>query len=463
MMENVVLSQRAGAPPRPRHGRLRRAKALGVAVGTLAACLTACGAAAVSSASAATTSCKPGATKLTFWGWAPGYNLVVNKFNQTHPKVCVTLTNNGPNITEYSKLAAALKARSGTPDVAQLEYTEVPSFEITNSLVNLVPYGVDSYKKDIVPAAFQSVSQGSAVYSMPGDIGPLAFYYDQPLLAKYKLKPATTWAQFASEAITLHKDDPKAYLANFDPAEGGGQYIYALMQEYGAFPFKYSGGKNVTIDLTGPKQMAFANFWQKLLAAGAINHTTDFSPIFWNNLDNGVDASWLSAAWSPADMAPNIKKTTGDWRAAPLPQASAGENIDGSWGGSTFAVVKGTAHPAQAAEFAEWFGGTLASWKILNSPAAGAFPGFKPLLDSTTLKNGEIPLSGKSKPNVVYVAGAAHTVPISWPPFMTYAFTQGTSVYGGVLNGSVTVPQALKTMQKDLVNYAKAQGFTVTQ
>ena len=52
----------------------------------------------------------------------------------------------------------------------------------------------------------------------------------------------------------------------------------------------------VTIDFTGPAQMAFANYWQSLISAGDINHTADFSPIFWKNLDSGVDASWLSAA-----------------------------------------------------------------------------------------------------------------------------------------------------------------------
>lgn len=412
---------------------------------------------------AASTSCKAGATPITFWGWAPGYQLVVNEFNKTHPNICVTLEDNGAGIAEYTKLTAALKAGVGTPDVAEVEYLEVPAFEITNSLVNLVPYGANSYKGVIVPFAWKAVSQGPAVYSMPGDIGPLAFYYNTKLLAKYHLAPPTTWAQFASEAATLHKDDPSAYLANFDPDEGGGQWLFALMQQADAFPFSYSGGKNVTIDFTGPKQMAFANFWQKLISAGDINHTSDFSPIFWHNLDNGVDASWLQAAWSPADMAPNIKKTIGDWRAAPMPQEAAGDDYAGSWGGSTFAVIKGTKYPKQAAEFAEWYGGTMASWKILNSPAAGAFPGYKPLLDSSSLLNATIPLSGSSKPNAVYSRAAAHVVPISWPPFMTEALTVGTSVFAGILNGTTTVPQAFRTYQSDLVNYAKAQGFNVTQ
>jgi multiple sugar transport system substrate-binding protein len=438
-----------------------------VAVATLSACGGAAGSQAApagttaASAAAANSSCKPGATPITFWGWAPGYQQVVNEFNKTHPDICVTLENNGAGIAEYTKLTAALHAGAGTPDVAEVEYLELPSLEIANGLVDLVPYGVDSIKSDIAPFAWGQVSQGSAVYSVPGDIGPMAFYYNTSLLSKYHITPPTTWAQFATDAATLHKADPSAYLANFDPVET--QWLYALMQEAGIFPFKYLGGTNVTIDFTGPAQMAFANYWQSLISAGDINHTSDFSPIFWKNLDSGVDASWLNAAWSPADMAPNLSKTTGDWRAAPLPQESASSDIAGSWGGSTFAVVKGTKYPKQAAEFAEWYGATMDSWKILSSPAAGAFPGYTPLLNSSSLTNATIPLSGSSKPNQVFVAAAAHVAPIQWPPFMTEALTEGASVFAGVLNGTETVPQAFQSYQADLVKYAQAQGFTVTQ
>jgi multiple sugar transport system substrate-binding protein len=439
-----------------------------LAVATISACgSTSSGgsqAAASGSTSSATThssSCKPGATQLTFWGWAPGYDDVVAEFNKTHPGICVTLEDNGAGISEYSKLTAALHAGAGTPDIAEVEYLELPSLEITNSLVNLVPYGVDAYKSNEVSYAWDQVSQGDAVDAMPVDIGPMAMYYDTDLLSKYHITIPTTWAEFASDAAALHKADPSAYLANFDPVET--QWLYALMQEAGCFPFEYTGGTHVTIDFTGSAQMAFAAYWQKLISAGDINHTSDFSPIFWRNLDTGVDASWLSAAWSPADMAPNVTKTVGDWRAADLPQESTTTDVAGSWGGSTIAVIKGTQHPQQAAEFAEWFGGTMASWKILSSPIAGAYPGYKPLLDSSSLDNATIALSGSSKPNEVFSATASHVASIEWPPFMTEALTEGESVFAGVLNGTETVQQAFRTYQADLVQYAQSQGFTVSQ
>jgi multiple sugar transport system substrate-binding protein len=416
-------------------------------------------AAAGGTSAAASSSCKAGAVKLTFWAWAPGYNLVVNEFNKTHPNICVTLDDVGIANAEYVKLAEALKSGTGLPDVAEVEYVELPSLEITHALVNLVPYGIDTYKSQIVPSSWAQVSQGSAVYAMPGDIGPLGFYYDTQELAKYHLSPPSTWAQFAGEAATLHKADPSAYLTNFAATDT--EWLLAMMQQYGAFPFQYSGGSKVTVDFTGPRQMAFADYWESLLKAHYVNSTADFSTAFWNNLDNGTDASWLMAAWGPGYMAPNMKKTVGDWRAAPIPQLASGAHLEGSWGGSTAAVITGTSHPAQAAEFAEWFFGNMTSWTIHAGPVGQAFPGYTPLLNNTSFKNSTIPLSGSSKSQVVYSAGAADITSVQWPPFMEEVLTEGPTVFAGVVNGTETLPQAFQQFQKTITSYATSQGFTV--
>jgi multiple sugar transport system substrate-binding protein len=446
-------------------GQFRVTAAAVIAVAALAA--AGCGSSAPSSGGpaaaghATSSSCKAGAVKLTFWAWAPGYNLVVNKFNKTHPGICVTMDDVGAANAEYTKLDAALKAGRGIPDVAEVEYIEVPSLEITHSLVNLVPYGIDKYKADIIPSSWAQVSRGSAVYAMPGDIGPLGFYYNSKELAKYHLTPPATWSQFASDAAALHKADPSAYLTNFAAADT--EWLLSLMQQYGAFPFAYSGGSRVTVNFTGPQEMAFANYWEGLLKAHEVNSTPDFSVTSWNDMDNGTDASWLEAAWGPGYMAPNMKKTVGDWRAAPIPQRTAGAQVEGSWGGSTAAVIKGTAHPKQAAEFAEWFFGNLTSWKIHAGPVGQAFPGFTPLLDSASFKGSTIPLSGSSRPQVTFSAEAAHITSVQWPPFMEEVLTEGPSVFAGVVKGTETVPQAFKQFQNVITTYAKSQGFTVVK
>lgn len=417
--------------------------------------------ASASGSATATASCSPSATKLTMWGWAAGYDLAVAAFNKSHPDICVVLENNGASTAEYVKIGDAVKAGSGAPDVAEVEYFDLPSLEITHSLVDLTQYGVSAYKATTAPVAWAQASQGSAVYAMPVDLGPLAQYYNSALFAKYHLSPATTWTAFAADAATLHAANPKAAIANFDPESA--QDVLALMQEFNAFPFSYTGGSTLGIHFTGASEMAFATYWQQLLASKEATKVADFSPGQWSNLDTGVDAVRFSPAWGPVGMQLTTKATLGNWRAAAMPQTQAGQQLSGNWGGSTVAVLAQGKHAKQAAEFAEWFGGTAASWQILSGPVAGAFPGYTPLLNSAAFQARTLPISGSSHPNAVFAAAAEHEVNPQWPPIMTAALTQWTTSFAGVVNGTETLPQAFTSYQKAVVAYATSQGFTVTQ
>jgi len=416
--------------------------------------------AAAASSGAPAYTCADSATKLTMWGWAAGYNLAVDAFNRSHPDICVTLQNNGAANDEYTKIGNTLKAGNGAPDLAEVEYFALPSFEITKSLVDLTKYGANDHKADIAPVAWAQVSQGSAVYAMPVDLGPLVQYYNSTLLSKYGIDVPATWDQFAAAAQKLHAADPKAAIANFDPTNA--QAVLAMMQQDNAFPFKYTGGSSVTIDFTGNAQMAFATYWQKLLDAKEATTAADFSPEQWADFDTGVDAVRFSPAWGPVGMQLNMKASIGDWRAAPMPQATAGQLLSGNWGGSTIAVFAQSKHPKEAAEFAEWFGGSADSWKILSGPVAGAFPAYLPLLNDSTFQSTTLPISGDSQPNKVFAQAAQNMVAPQWPPIMTAALTQWTDTFGGVTKGTETLPDAFKAYQAALVKYAKAQGFTVS-
>ncbi|MBY8879654.1 ABC transporter substrate-binding protein [Actinacidiphila acidipaludis] len=463
------MSEHHTSRERRPHGRPARWTAAAGAAVLAAALLTACAGTDSSSASPATgggkasggAGCAAGATPLTFWGWSAGYDLAVKKFNQTHPGICVKIENAGAAGDEYTKLTDALKAGSGTPDVAQVEYLEVPSFVITKSLVDLSQYGVSSVRKDFAPVAWSQVTQGSAQYAMPVDLGPLALYYNSKEFAAHSVQVPTTWAEFATAADKLHAADPKAAITNFDPVSA--QDVLALMQQYGAFPFSYTGGATLGIHFTGARQTAFANFWQGLIDRKEVTTTADFSPAQWADFDNGADASRLSPAWGPVGMQGSIKKTIGDWRTAPIPTVAPGQQQSGNWGGSTLVVVKGTPHAKEAAEFAQWFGASADSWKILSGSVGGAFPGYLPLLDDAEFQATTLPISGTDTPNKVFAQAAQHMQSPQWPPIMTAALTKWTSVFAGVTKGSETLPQAFAAFQQQMVAYAKDQGFTVTE
>jgi multiple sugar transport system substrate-binding protein len=400
------------------------------------------------------------AVKISFWAWVPGLGRAVTAFNQSHPGICVTQEDVGAGDPEYVAITNALKAGSGAPDVAEVEYDELPSFVVTKNVDNLVPYGANNYKNDFVPWAWQEVSQGSAVYAIPGDAGPMAFYYNSPLLAKYHITPPTTWAQFAADAATLHKGDPSAYMTNFSAVDL--QWIMSLMAQDNAWPFTYAGGSSVTINWTGPQQMAFASYWQNLLAAHEVNATTDVSATSFADMDKGIDASWLSSAWGPSYFLPDAKSSIGDWRATNLPQWTAGADIAANWGGSSYPVFAQSQHPQQAAEFAEWLNATTASWNITKTAPSLLFPTYVPLLNDPTYKDLNNPLSGTSDPNVAFTGAASHISSDEWPPFMTEALNEASTVFAGVMNGKETLQAAFTNFQNVLVSYAKAQGFTVS-
>jgi multiple sugar transport system substrate-binding protein len=400
------------------------------------------------------------AVKVMFWAWVPGMGRAVTAFNQTHPNICVTQEDVGAGDPEYVAITNALKAGSGAPDVAEVEFDELPSFEVTRSVDDLVPYGANSYKSDFVPWAWQEVSQGSAVYAMPGDAGPMAFYYNTALLAKYHITPPTTWADFATAAATLHKDDPSAYMTNFSAVDL--QWVMALMAQDDAWPFSYSGGSSVTINWTGSKQMAFAQYWQNLLTAHEVNATTDVSATSFADLDKSIDASWLSSAWGPSYFLPDAKSSLGDWRASALPQWTAGANVAANWGGSTYPVFTQSQHPQQAATFAEWLNANSASWAITKTAPSLLFPTYVPLLNDPSFKDLNNPLSGTSNPNVAFTSAASNITADQWPPFMTEALNEASTVFAGVMNGKGTLQAAFTDFQNVLVGYAKAQGFTVS-
>jgi multiple sugar transport system substrate-binding protein len=405
-------------------------------------------------------SCSPSATKITFWAWVPGMSRAVTEFDKTHPSICVTLEDPGAGNAEYTLLNNAIKAGSGAPDVAEVEFDELPSFEIQHAVVDLSKYGAGKYQSDFVPWAWSQVTRGSAVYAMPSDFGPVAFYYDAPELAKYHITPPATWAQLATEAATLHKENPNVYLLNFSPNDL--QWLMDMMGQAGAWPFQYSGGSHITINWTGPAQMKFASYWQNLISEHAVSTVNDAGTEVNTNLDRGVTAAAIDSAWAPSYFAPDAKKSMGDWRAAPLPQWTAGADVNADWGGSTYPVFTQSAHPAQAAEFSEWLTASQASWNIVKTPPSSLFPTYKPLLDSPSFKSLTYPVSGSSQPNQVFSAAATNIPATPWPPFMTQALTQANTTFGAVLTGKATLPQAFRTFQNQEVSYAKAQGFSVS-
>src|SRR5437868_636594 len=165
--------------------------------------LAACGGSPSTGSTGSTGSTSTGPANLTFWSWVPGIDKSVALFNKTHPNTHITLNNVGSGPTEYNKLYTAIKANN-EPDIAQVEFQVLPTFETTGSLIDMSAYGAGSVKDQFVPWTWKQISLGDAIYAIPQDTGPLAMYYREDVFKKHNLKVPTTWAEYADTAAKLH-------------------------------------------------------------------------------------------------------------------------------------------------------------------------------------------------------------------------------------------------------------------
>ena len=399
-----------------------------------------------------------GPVTLTFWTWVPNIQSEINLFEQSHPNIHIKLVNAGQGSPEYTKLRTALKANSGAPDVVQIEFEYLPTFELTNKLVDLSQYGANDIKNDYVPWTWSQVSQGSKVYAIPQDSGPTGLLYRKDIFDQYHLPVPQTWDQYAQEAITLHKANPQIYMTDFPTNDPG--WFTALTWQAGSRPFKVNG-TNVAIHLDDPATLKVANYWGNLIQAKAIQTAPDFTNDWYAGLGKGTYASWITAAWGPVFLSGVAASSSGKWRAAPLPQWTSGDRASSNWGGSTDAVTTQSAHPKEAAEFAIWLNHDKNSATMLNQKQF-LFPTLHSVLTAPSF-NAPVPFYGGQQVNQVFTASSDNVdTSFQWSPFQDYVFTQLTDQLGSAIDGKVSYEQAMHNLQNSTVSFAKSQGFTVS-
>jgi multiple sugar transport system substrate-binding protein len=404
-----------------------------------------------------------GPVKIKVWAWYPAFQPVVDLFNRTHSDVQIEWTNAGTGADEYTKLQTALKAGKGAPDVVMLEFQELPTINLTKHLVDMGKHGANSIKANYVDWAWKQVSDGDKVYAIPVDAGPMALLYRQDIFDKYQLTVPTTWAQFKAEGQKLKAAAPEKYLTDFGANDGG--FMTGLMWQAGARPYTYSASAlpNITVKLNNPEAKQVMAYWDDMVNGKLADTTAYGTTDFYTGLADGRYATYIAAGWGPGYLASVAKTTAGLWRAAPLPQWTAGGNAQGDWGGSSFAVTDQTKHPSEATRVAmEIFGSNKDAWKI-GIDQAYLFPTASPILTWDYFLTKKYDFFGGQQVNEVFVPAYNGVGQFDWNPFNDYAFSQLTTVLGKAISDKTPWSSALDQVQSDVAGYASQQGFTVNQ
>lgn len=429
----------------------------------LALTLTACGSSGAAKAGGASPASTAGAldqpATLTFWTWTPNLQPIVAKFEALHPNIKVNVVNAGNSAAEYTKLETAIKAGTGGPDIAQVEYFALPELALSKDLVNLNDYNVQSLKDKFTTSAWSQVSTNGGVYGVPQDTGPLTMFYRTDIFKNLGLQPPTTWQEFADDAAKIHAADPTHYITSLDPGDAGG--VDSLIWQAGGKSFQTSGSTKVSVNLKDDGASKVSTLWTSLLSKKLVDPAPGWTNEWWQGMAGGKYAMWITGAWAPGSIASTIPQTSGKWAAAPVPQWTAGDKVSAENGGSSNAVPVTSKNKAAAVAFAEWLNSDPTATKALSD--GGLFPATTALLNDPAFLAQKIAVLGDQQANQVYAASSAQVTP-GWQylPFQVYANSVFKDTAGQAIGAGTDLSAGLTAWQKRITDYGTQQGFSVS-
>ena len=398
-------------------------------------------------------------TDLLFWTWVPDIQNQVDLFEAEYPEISVEVVNVGQGAPHYQKLRTALESGQGAPDVAQIEFQHLSSFQLGDHLLDLAPYGAGDLEDQYAEWIWDQVTDGDAVYGIPQDVGPLGNLYREDLFAAAGIEPPATWDAFVEAARTYRTANPQSYLTNF-PGNDGGQFT-SLLWQAGARPFGYDGAETVTIDLDTPEVAKVVDLWNTLVQEDLISTDPDFTDQWYQGLASGKYASWQAAAWGPVFLQGTAGNTSGLWRATTIPQWEEGDEVSSNWGGSTDAVLTSSENPIAAAELATWIN-TAEEPALKFATEQFLFPAYDPVLEDPAFIDQESEFYGGEQVNQIFAEISQTVTPdFGWLPFMDYVYSSYEETVGKAFADRTELQPALEAWEADLVSYAEDQGFTV--
>ncbi|WEV52487.1 extracellular solute-binding protein [Bifidobacterium sp. ESL0704] len=431
--------------------------------------LAACGGSNNSSAD----SSKGGKTSILVWSWDSTLPRTVKGFEKANPNITVKVTNAGTNKKEYTALNNAMSAGKGAPDAAQIEYYALPEYVIRGNVTNLSDMGASGYKSFYTPGTWNSVNINGGVYALPMDSGPMAFFYNKEVFDKAGVTQVpTTWDEFYEAAKKIRAT------GNYITSDSGDAGFFDSMTwQAGAKPFETSkDGKTVTINLTGnDKVKKWADFEQKLIDEDLIDTKTAGWSDDWNKgLGDGSIASLLTGAWMPYNLLSGAPQASGKWRVAQMPTWEKGGTENSENGGSSLALIKtkDSAKAKAAYKFMEYACHNKEG--IKTRVDGGAFPADNDTLSSSDFLNMTSMTDDKGKPNEYFggqkfneelAKAAKNVIPgYKFLPFEVYARGVFADDAGGAFTDKkITIDKGIAAWQKNMVDYAKQQGYTVKE
>lgn len=406
--------------------------------------------------------------KLTLWGWSKSqYEPALKLFNEQHPNIKVDFVTGTINADMYSKYQNAIDANTGIPDMMQWEYSAIPQYAASGSLLNFSSDSIESViGKKYNKTAWSDSHYAGGLYGIPSDQGPTVMFYRQDILDKHGLKLPETWDEFEKVGVALHQADPSIYLA-YLPMDLTSQPFTNMLTYANAKPWNVKGEKDVTLSLKNSGVKEVSAYLQRCIKEGVFKPVSDSSEEFSKGLASGEYASGIRGVWFADALRKQYAELSGKWRVALPPVwgsgTQSGQEYNAVNGGSAFVVSSHASRDKQIAALAlaDWLGSDPTGLKSITDN--GLFAAAKAYQSDTALAAMTDSYFGGQRVNETFFkAAAAVKHPLPALPFMQEVdMTYKDKVLPALTNGS-SIFNAVGTWQDSVGTWAKDQGFIVT-
>lgn len=245
------------------------------------------------------------ATHVTFWSALRGIQEVVDAFNRTHDTIQVDFQQiPAGGQGGYAKLSNASRA-GNAPDIAAIEYPQVPGFAIDGVSLELTDMMSDGLRSELLPQALGLTTFDKRVFSVPLDVEPMVMHYRTDLFAEYGIEVPRTRAAFEEAARTVRANAPGRRLVAF--ATDGEPHFAVFARQAGAQWFDTGGGA-WNVSLTDEPTRRVAAYWQRMIDQDLVFPTPVDSRRFDSRVSNGKGASGSRS--SPRAPSSSTPRTT---------------------------------------------------------------------------------------------------------------------------------------------------------
>jgi multiple sugar transport system substrate-binding protein len=362
---------------------------------------------------------------------------------------------NGSNYLQ-TKVSLFNRTREGWPDVVFSSQNNETTWAVDAGFTAPLNKGLISQSSldGWAPGANDPCTVNGTLYCLRNDLSQTVLWYNATLLKQWNYQVPKTWEEFQALGEKVAAGHP-GYLVGsagdtFTPE------IYLWAGKCGAN--QITGPKAVTVNTTGPNCTRMASLLDTLVKNRTMSLSSVFSSDFGKNFADKILMMPGPAWYGGALFQGTFKVPAGQLGVAPMPQWSGDDKPSvGNVGGGTWLLSAHSKNLKAATDFLTW----VTTSDDYQGKVAPGYPAY--------VKAAKTWLSNQTSSG--YYAGdiaaplqeAAGQV---WPGWGYGQFSQeaiwAATVTPG-LNAGKTIASMLPDWQKAVVNYAKSNGYQVSE